>query len=61
MDRVDCQFMMASFVYVYFITIVKPYYLSSVSSVLTSIATLSPEDQSKILNSLSHTLSQSSS
>lgn len=27
MDRVDCQFMMASFVYVYYITIVKPNYL----------------------------------
>jgi len=61
MDRVDCQFMMASFVYVYYITIVKPMslHLSTVSGVLADIANLSTEDQSKILFSLSKTLSQS--
>lgn len=59
MDRVDCQFMMASFVYVYYITIVKPYYLTNVSSVLSQVATLSAEDQAKVLHVLSKSLAQS--
>jgi hypothetical protein len=59
MDRVDCQFMMASFVYVYYITFVKPYYLTSVGGVLSQVATMTAEDQAKVLHVLSKTLAQS--
>jgi len=59
MDRVDCQFMMASFVYVYYITIVKPPFVTTVNTVLSDIGLLSYEDKSKILYALTQSLGQS--
>jgi len=59
MDRVDCQFMMSSFVYVYLITIVLPSQSSVVNSIISQASSLGYEDRLKILEALSLSLKQS--
>jgi len=53
-DRMDCQFIMSLFTYVFHTTFVK---YSSDSQILNMIAALSLEDQLKIFKELNSTLS----
>lgn len=55
MDRVDCQFMMASFVFVYLITFILP----PDYSILNQISALPIEEQQALLSKLSQSLGQS--